>query len=67
VTPNFKRGAKFGALSAVGFAVVIPLNQLLRSEPVSSNSTVVGTVFAFILFGVIGSLTDRIGSDFGDA
>ena len=61
------RGAKVGALSALCFAVVTPLNNLIRSEPIAWGSVISGSVFAFFLFGVIGTFTDKIGSEVGDA
>lgn len=67
MTLDFRRGAKLAARSAICFAIMIPLNQWLRSEPVDGSATIVGAVFAFCVFGIIGTLTDKIGSDFGES
>jgi hypothetical protein len=61
-----RRGAKFGFFSGLSFAVVTPINNWLQDEPISGESILVGSIFAFCMFGIIGTLTDKIGSEIGD-
>ena len=60
------RGLKLGAGSAVMFAIFTPLNHWLRDEPIYLRKVIVGTVLAFILFGIIGMFTKKFGSEIGD-
>lgn len=64
---NVRRGVKFGAMSAAFFPVLLPLNNYLRGDPTTWSEVLVGTLFAFVFFGAIGSLTDKVGSDVGEA
>ena len=63
---NFAHGAKFGALSAICFAMVITINKHVRGEDVTAELIVGWSAFALLFFGLIGTLTDKIGSDFGE-
>ena len=60
------RGVKLGAGGAIAFAIVTPINRLLQHEPVVVFQLLVGIVFAFIFFGVIGTFR-TMGADVGDA
>ncbi len=64
---NPMRGAKTGLGTALAFAIVTPINSLIRHEPIIVSSIATGAVFALCLFGVIGGLTERIGGEVGDA
>ncbi len=46
--------------------MVTPINNWLQDEPISGESILVGSIFAFCMFGIIGTLTDKIGSEIGD-
>ena len=63
---NPSRGAKTGALTAVGFATVAPINNLLHHEAVDVSRLLVGSAFAFIVFGLIGTFSAKIGTEVGD-
>jgi hypothetical protein len=60
------RGAKFGASSALLFPVAVALNNYLKGEKIVVGSLVVGTIFAFLFFGLVGTFTDKVGSDVSD-
>jgi hypothetical protein len=64
---NLARGTKIDALTAICFAAVTPINNFLRDEPIIVGSILTGSVFAFCVFGLIGTFTDKIGSEVGDA
>jgi hypothetical protein len=59
------RGAKFGGGTALIFAIITPINNLIRDEPIVLESIVTGSIFAFFVFGLIGTFTDKIGSETG--
>jgi hypothetical protein len=67
VSFNVRRGLKFGAMSAAFFPGILPINNYLRSDPTTWSEVLVGTLVAFVFFATIGSLTDKIGSDVGEA
>jgi hypothetical protein len=56
-----------GAVGGLLFSVVTPLNNLLRHEAVVWTEAVVGSLFTFCFFGLIGVFTDKIGGEVGDA
>ncbi len=64
---NLQRGAKAGAVSGVTFAVLTPINNWLQHQNTTSEKLVVGSVFAFLFFGLIGAFTDKIESEIGDS
>ena len=61
------RGVKFGGVSAICFAVVTPINNLIRHEPMVVATILSGSALIFCLSGVVGTFTDKWGSDVGDA
>jgi hypothetical protein len=61
------RGAEFGAATAAVFAIVTPVNNLIHQEQIEWSAVVTGSVFAFFLFGLIGTFSHELGSDIGDA
>ena len=61
------RGVKFAASSALAFAIVTPINNYVRSEPVAIERIVIGAVFAFLFFGLVGTLTGKLGSEVGES
>ena len=63
---NPARGLKFGGLSALSFGVVTPINNYIMAKELSSKLLLGQMVFVFILFAIIGTLTSKIGSDFGE-
>jgi xanthine/uracil permease len=63
---QLRRGAKVGAFGAFSFAVIAPINAIIRDQPIDSSKLLVGSVFAFIFFGLIGTLTDKLGPEVGD-
>jgi len=64
---NIKRGLVYGSASALCFAAVSPFNQYMRGEPIAWNEVWVGTVVAGFFCGLLFTLTDKFGSDVGDA
>jgi hypothetical protein len=67
MTLNPIRGAKFGAGSAVCFAAVMPINNLIRHEETNWSTVLLGSIFVFFVFGLVRALTDKVGGDFGDS
>ena len=67
MTFNLIRGLKRGAAAAAATVVVLPINNLVRHEPVVGASVLAGAVIAFILMGLAGGFTDKIGFEAGDA
>jgi thiamine transporter ThiT len=65
--PNLLRGIKAGAVSGIFFAVLMPVNNWLQNQTTSSDKLIVGSVFAFLFFGLIGTFTDKIESEIGDS
>ena len=66
MTISLRRGVKFGALSAALIPLIIPINAYFRSETVTWEDIVVGTLAAFVFFTVMGTLTGRVGNDIGE-
>ncbi len=64
---DIRRGIQNGAIMAVVFAAITPLNNLLRGEPISWDNIVVGSAAGFCLFGLVGMLTKNMGGEVGDA
>ena len=62
-----RRGIKFGAMSAAFFPAILPINNYIRGDETTWSEVLIGTLFAFVFFAVIGSLTDKVGSDVGEA
>ncbi len=62
---NVRRGVKFGAMSAAFFPALMPINNYFRGDQTTWSEVVIGTVFAFVFFAIIGSLTDKVGSEVG--
>jgi hypothetical protein len=67
VTLQPLQGIKHGANGSICFFATIMLNSLIRSEQIVLKNVVVGTVFVFFFFGLIGMFTDKFGIDVGDA
>lgn len=42
-------------------------NHLIRQETINATEIVAGSILAFCLFGIIGTFTDKIGSEIGDS
>ena len=63
---SWARGIRLGTGTALLFSVVTPINNWLRHEPVSLDKILVGSACVFLLSGLFGTLTDKIGSDVGD-
>ncbi|MFM6830668.1 MAG: hypothetical protein ACKOVA_10110 [Novosphingobium sp.] len=66
MTLNFARGLKFGGGSAIAFGIVTAINKYIQGEVVSAKLLLGWMGFAFVPFAIIGILTDKIGSDFGE-
>ena len=62
---DVRRGVKFGAMSAAFLPGILPLNNYIRGEQTTWSEVLVGTLFAFVFFALIGSITDKVGSDVG--
>lgn len=64
---NIRRGIRFGAMSAAFLPIILPINNYIRGDQTTWSEVLIGTLFAFAFFTGIGSLTDKVGSDVGDA
>ncbi len=62
-----KRGLIFGAASAACAAATTAINKALDVTAFEHVDVIVMTVVAFLMFSTIGTFTDKIGSDTGDA
>ncbi len=66
MTLNFARGLKFGGGSAIAFGIVTAINKHIQDEVVTAKLLLGWMAFAFVFFAIVGTLTDKIGSDFGE-
>lgn len=60
------RGLKFGGLSALSFVGVSLINNYIMAKDLSAELLIGQAIFVFVVFAIIGTLTDRLGSDFGE-
>ena len=63
---NPARGLRFGGLSALSFGVLTLANNYIMAKELSGALLIGQVIFVFVLFAIIGTLTDRLGSDFGE-
>jgi len=64
---NALRGIKSGVAGGITFAILMPVNNWLQHQNTTSDKLIVGSVFAFLFFGLIGTFTDKIESEIGDS
>jgi hypothetical protein len=57
----------FGGSSGISFAMITSINNWLRGEEIVQSKLWVGSTFALVVFGIVGTFTGKIGSEFGDS